>query len=109
MFKKYDLELKLMIKVMEHPIEIENLNSCFVTFEQAEMLCKKFKYSKPSKFAYDIETKKLMMFPSEFNHNQNKTWQVTNGWKYYNYSAPTNSEAIEFLIEELSYYKEKSN
>ena len=47
---------------MEHSIEVENLDSCFVTFEQAEMLCKKFKYSKLSKFAYNVDTKKLMMF-----------------------------------------------
>ena len=94
---------------MEHSVEVENLDSCFVTFEQAEMLCKKFKYSKLSKFAYNVDTKKLMMFSYEFNHNQNKTWQGINGWKYYYYNAPTKNEAIEFLIEELKYYKEIYN
>ena len=50
-----------------------------------------------------------MMFSYEFNHNQNKRWQGINGWKYYYYNAPTKNEAIEFLIEELNYYKEIYN
>ena len=73
----------------------------FVSYEEAEMLAQLYGFRRKCTHYYKVGEQELKehTFPMDFNTAQ-KCWAGME-WKYGMYSAPTKSEAIQYLMDSI--------